>query len=138
LRVVYYERNLNLHKEVKMNRYSVKVDPRHGTSFARVWNRDNAASFSDADWIAEVGSALLAGTHIPPQYHRETAEVIARLVSEEHLVDVIIYDAPDGWCANVTICPELENIYLRGFGATPAEAISNAQELPWFWARWVD
>jgi hypothetical protein len=120
-----------------MNRYSVKIEPRHGTPFARVWNRDNAASFSDADWIAEVGDALLVGTHIPPQYHREIADVIARLIREAHLVDVIIYDAPGGWGANVTICPNLETTHLRGVGATPAEAIRNAQELPWFWARWV-
>jgi hypothetical protein len=121
-----------------MNRHSVKVEPRHGTLFARVWNRDNAAPQNDADWIAEVGSALLAGTHIPPQYHRETAEVIARLVSEEHLVDVIIYDMPGGWGVRITLCPDLENVYLRGVGTTPAEAIRSAQELPWFWARWVD
>jgi hypothetical protein len=121
-----------------MNRYSIKIEPRHGTPFARVWSRDNAAPENDADWIVEVGSALLAGTHIPPQYHSEAADVIARLIREEHLVDVTIYDAPGGWGADVTICPELENIHLRGVGATPAEALSSAQELPWFWARWVD
>jgi hypothetical protein len=137
LRVVYYERNRNLRKEVKMNRYSVKIEPRHGTPFARVWNRDNASPQNDADWIAEVGVSLFVGTHIPPQYHRETADVIALLIREKHLVDVIIYDTPGGWGVRIKLCPDLENVYLRGVGATPAEAIRSAQELPWFWARWV-
>ena len=124
-------------KDVWMNRYSVKIEPRHGTPYCRVWNRDNAHPENDAGWIAEVGSELLAGTHIPVEFHSETIEAIARLIKDMYLVDANIYDEREGWGVRLTLCPELENIYMKGVGATPAEAIRNAEELPWFWSRWV-
>jgi len=36
------------------------------------------------------------------------------------------FDTRDGWGVHITLCPELENLYLWGTGATPADAIRNS------------
>ena len=114
-----------------MNRYSVKVQPIPGTSIARIWNRDNAAPEQDDTWTVcwEVDT-FLVDTHIPAIDRRETAKVIGNLIAEYGLVDVVLFDTPDGWGVHITLCPELENQYLRGFGSTPADAIRNSTPYP--------
>ena len=123
-------------RDVWMNRFSVKLEPIHDTPYVRVWNRDNAAPETDVKWIASEYD--LTGTHIPEQYREETKQALLRLSRETHVVDVIIYDEREGWGVKVTTCPHLENCYYKGIGATPAEALANIEELPWFWSRWVD
>jgi len=114
-----------------MNRYSVKVQPIPGTSIARIWNRDNAAPEQDDTWTVcwEVDT-FLVDTHIPAIDRRETAKAIARLITEHNLVDITIFDAPNGWGVYITLCPELENQYLCGEGATPVDAIRNSNPYP--------
>jgi len=114
-----------------MNRYSVKVEPIVGTSIARIRNRDNAAPEKDATWtVCWEADTFLVDTHIPAIYRRETAKVISTLIAEHNLVDLTFYDTPGGWGVHITLCPELENIYLRGEGATPADAIRNSAPYP--------
>jgi hypothetical protein len=114
-----------------MNRYSVKIEPRRGSSIARIWNRDNAAPEKDDTWTGcwEVDT-FLVDTHIPAIYRRETAKAIANLIIYYGLVDITIFDTRDGWGVHITLCPELENQYLRGFGSTPADAIRNSTPYP--------
>ena len=88
-----------------MNRYSVKIEPRRGSSIARIWNRDNAAPEKDDTWTG-------------------CWEV------DTFLVDITIFDTRDGWGVHITLCPELENLYLWGTGATPADAIRNSNYPP--------
>jgi len=117
-----------------MNRYSVKVQPIPGNSFAQIWNRDNAAPNNDDTWtVCWEADTFLVDTHIPAVDRLDTAKIIQRLITEYGLLDITIYDTRDGWAVNLTICPELENQYLRGEGATPADAIRNSNYPPPLW-----
>ena len=114
-----------------MNRYSVKVEPIVGTSIARIRNRDNAAPEKDATWtVCWEADTFLVDTYIPAIYRRETAKAIAQLITEHNLVDITLFDTHDGWGVYITLCPELENQYLSGEGATPADAIRNSNYPP--------
>ena len=118
-------------KDVWMNRYSITIKPKPGTSFARVWVRDNAAPEKDDTYEAYWGTKdFLAETPIPAVDRRETAKAIAYLIIYYGLVDITIFDTRDGWGVHITLCPELETIYLRGEGATPADAIRNSAPYP--------
>lgn len=114
-----------------MNRYSIRIEPEQGTAFARIWNRDNAAPEKDDTWmVCWEDDTFLRDTHIPVVYRRETARAIARLIIKKGLVDIVVFDTPEGWGVYITLCPDLEVIRLRGVGATPLDAIRNSNFYP--------
>jgi len=109
--------------------FSIKIKPKRGTWFADVYVRYTNAP--NDKYNAYIGADdFLAGTPIPAVDRRGVAKAIESLVFEYGLVDLVIYPAREGWGVNITLCPELENQYLRGFGSTPADAIRNSVPHP--------
>ena len=118
-------------KDVWFPPFSIKIEPMRGTWFADVYVRYAEDSSLDDKCNAYIGADnFLAGTPIPAVDRRDVAKAIESLVFDHGLVDLVIYPTRDGWGVHITLCPELENIYLRGEGATPADAIRNSNYPP--------
>ena len=116
-------------KDVWFPPFSIKIEPRRGTWFADVYVRYTNAP--NDKYNAYIGARnFLAGTPIPARYRRDLAKAIESLVFDYGLVDLVIYPTRDGWGVHITLCPELENQYLHGEGATPADAIRNSNYPP--------
>ena len=118
-------------KDVWMNRYSIKIEPIPGTRDAHVRVYYNETPEKNDQWQAYWGADnFLSTTPIPAIDRRETARAIENLIVYHGLVDITLFDTRDGWGVHITLCPELENLYLRGTGATPADAIRNSAPYP--------
>jgi len=118
-------------KDVWFPPFSIKIEPRRGTWFADVYVRYTEDSSLDDKYNAYIGADnFLADTPIPAADRRDVAKAIESLVFDYGLVGLVIYPTREGWGVNITLCPELENQYLRGEGATPADAIRNSAPYP--------
>ena len=118
-------------KDVWFPPFSIKVEPKRGTWFADVYVRYAENPGLDDKYNAYIGAAnFLSATPIPAVDRRDVAKAIESLVFDHGLVDLVIYPTRDGWSVHITLCPELENQYLRGEGATPADAIRNSAPYP--------
>ena len=119
-------------KDVYFPPFSIKIEPEQGTWFADVYVRyTNAPNDKYSAYIG--ANDFLAGTPIPARYRRDLAKAIESLVFDYGLVGLVIYPTKEGWGASITLCPELENQYLFGTGATPADAIRNSNYPPPLW-----
>ena len=118
-------------KDVWFPPFSIKIEPKRGTWFADVYVRYAENPGLDDTYNAYIGAAnFLSATPIPAVDRRDVAKAIESLVFDYGLVDLVIYPTRDGWSVHITLCPELENQYLRGEGATPADAIRNSAPYP--------
>ena len=118
-------------KDVWFPPFSIKIEPKRGTWFADVYVRYAENPGLDDKYNAYIGAAnFLSATPIPAVDRRDVAKAIESLVFDYGLVDLVIYPTRYGWGVHITLCPELENIYLRGTGATPADAIRNSAPYP--------
>ena len=118
-------------KDVWFPPFSIKIEPKPGTWFADVYVRYAENPGLDDKYNAYIGAAnFLSATPIPAVDRRDVAKAIESLVFDRGLVDLVIYPTRDGWSVHITLCPELENQYLRGEGATPADAIRNSAPYP--------
>ena len=118
-------------KDVWFPPFSIKIEPKRGTWFADVYVRYAENPGLDDKYNAYIGAAnFLSATPIPAVDRRDVAKAIESLVFDHGLVDLVIYPTRDGWSVHITLCPELENQYLRGEGATPADAIRNSAPYP--------
>ena len=118
-------------KDVWFPPFSIKIEPKRGTWFADVYVRYAENPGLDDKYNAYIGAAnFLSATPIPAVDRRDVAKAIESLVFDYGLVDLVIYPTRDGWSVHITLCPELENQYLRGEGATPADAIRNSTPYP--------
>jgi len=118
-------------KDVWFPPFSIKIEPKRGTWFADVYVRYAENPGLDDKYNAYIGAAnFLSATPIPAVDRRDVAKAIESLVFDYGLVDLVIYPTRDGWSVHITLCPELENQYLRGEGATPADAIRNSAPYP--------
>ena len=118
-------------KDVYFPAFSIKIEPKRGTWFADVYVRYAENPGLDDKYNAYIGAAnFLSATPIPAVDRRDVAKAIESLVFDYGLVDLVIYPTRDGWSVHITLCPELENQYLRGEGATPADAIRNSAPYP--------
>jgi hypothetical protein len=116
-------------KDVWFPPFSIKIEPMRGTWFADVYVRYTNAL--NDKYNAYIGANdFLAGTPIPARDRRDLAKAIESLVFDYGLVDLVIYPTREGWGVSITLCPELENQYLHGTGATPADAIRNSNYPP--------
>jgi len=118
-------------KDVWFPPFSIKIEPKRGTWFADVYVRYAENPGLDDKYNAYIGAAnFLSATPIPAVDRRDVAKAIESLVFDRGLVDLVIYPTRDGWSVHITLYPELENQYLRGEGATPADAIRNSAPYP--------
>ena len=118
-------------KDVWFPPFSIKIEPKRGTWFADVYVRYAENPGLDDKYNAYIGAAnFLSATPIPAFDRRDVAKAIESLVFDYGLVDLVIYPTRDGWSVHITLCPELENQYLRGEGATPADAIRSSNYPP--------
>ena len=118
-------------KDVWFPPFSIKIEPKRGTWFADVYVRYAENPGLDDKYNAYIGAAnFLSATPIPAVDRRDVAKAIESLVFDHGLVDLVIYPTRDGWSVHITLCPELENLYLWGTGATPADAIRNSTPYP--------
>ena len=118
-------------KDVWFPPFSIKIEPKSGTWFADVYVRYAENPSLDTKYSAYIGADnFLADTPIPAADRRDVAKAIESLISNYGLVGLVIYPAREGWGVNLTLCPELENQYLHGFGSTPADAIRNSAPYP--------
>ena len=118
-------------KDVWFPPFSIKIEPKPGTWFADVYVRYAENPSLDTKYNAYIGAAnFLSATPIPAVDRRDVAKALDSLLFDYGLVDLVIYPTRDGWSVHITLCPELENQYLRGEGATPADAIRNSAPYP--------
>ena len=118
-------------KDVWFPPFSIKIEPKPGTWFADVYVRYAENPSLDTKYSAYIGADnFLADTPIPAADRRDVAKTIESLTFDYGLVDLVLYPTREGWGVNITLCPELGNQYLRGEGATPADAIRNSTPYP--------
>jgi len=117
-------------KDVWFPPFSIKIEPERGTWFADVYVRYAENPSLDTKYNAYIGADnFLAETPIPAVDRRDVAKAIESLVFDG-LVGLVIYPTKEGWGASINLCQELENRYLHGTGATPADAIRNSNYPP--------
>jgi len=113
-----------------MSKYSIKIELIKKTSLVRVWVRYTENCENDDCFVVDLRAHnFLASTPIPDVHHKNTQSAICDLITNRSCDGVVIYDKDDGWGVGISLSSELD-VFLYGFGATPADAIRNSKPNP--------